>query len=50
MTYRLDESHLTGEAGEVGKSPESAPLMYSGSKVGSVYCAWYSIEAHFTFE
>ena len=32
--HRLDESHLTGEAGEVGKSPEAAPLLYSGSKVG----------------
>ena len=30
---RVDESHLTGEADTVGKRPDSAPLMFSGSKV-----------------
>ena len=39
---RLDESHLTGEAGEVDKCPHAAPLIYSGSKVGCHYCISHS--------
>ena len=30
---RVDESHLTGEAGAADKSPEGAALALSGSKV-----------------
>ena len=30
---RVDESHLTGEADTVGKRPDDAPLVFSGSKV-----------------
>ena len=33
MTGRVDESHLTGEADTVGKRPDGAPLLFSGSKV-----------------
>ncbi len=29
----MDESHLTGEADAVGKRPDRAPLVFSGSKV-----------------
>jgi magnesium-transporting ATPase (P-type) len=29
----VDESHLTGESDTVGKRPDSAPLVFSGSKV-----------------
>lgn len=31
--YRLDESHLTGEAEDVLKDERAAPMLLSGSKV-----------------